>query len=458
MVPTYNYARFLPQTIESILAQSDANFELIISDDASTDDSPEIIRRYAARDARIHFTLHPGNLGMVANWNWCLQQARGEYIKYVFGDDLLTLSHTLARMADLLDQQPDTALVASARVLLDHDSRIMGIWDHLSGDVFDGPQLISRCLRTRRNLVGEPSAVMFRRKLATRGFDPAYRQIVDLEMWFHLMTQGRLCHTSGLLCGFRKHANQQTVVNGRNRVTDLELIDLLDRYQGYPEVRALLRPNSWAHRWILYRQLHYARKAIDRSSATSAVARLEARIPRIQRAIYWMWHRVKRPTENLVRKLSQWSRAALSRLSSQSIIRRVAVENFIHSLTPVENTRPDRPIEKSHGFSSVESDGPSSLQPVFGAFKQKLPRQIAAALMIVGTLSAGGIVWDNQTRPKMPGPFFSRSVHPFPDHHFSRHEYDGPPFSLPPDFLEQPPSGHRFHHAQNGVTRVQNPL
>ena len=90
LVPTYNYARYLPQTIESILRQTHSNFELLISDDASTDGSAEIIRHYADRDSRIRFMIHPTNLGMVANWNWCLQQARGDYVKFVFGDDLLT--------------------------------------------------------------------------------------------------------------------------------------------------------------------------------------------------------------------------------------------------------------------------------------------------------------------------------------------------------------------------------
>jgi len=65
LVPTYNYARFLPEAIESILAQEFTDYELIVSDDASTDDSADIIRPYAARDSRIRAEFHPANLGMV---------------------------------------------------------------------------------------------------------------------------------------------------------------------------------------------------------------------------------------------------------------------------------------------------------------------------------------------------------------------------------------------------------
>ena len=79
LLPTYNYARFLPEAIESVLAQDWTDYELLISDDRSTDGSAAIIAAYAARDPRIRFQLQPVNLGMVANWNWCLSQARGEY-------------------------------------------------------------------------------------------------------------------------------------------------------------------------------------------------------------------------------------------------------------------------------------------------------------------------------------------------------------------------------------------
>ncbi|MEO6995504.1 MAG: glycosyltransferase family A protein [Lacunisphaera sp.] len=440
LVPTYNYARFLPQAIESILAQTDADFEVFISDDASTDDSAEVIRHYAARDSRIRFALHPNNLGMVANWNWCLQQAHGEYVKYLFGDDLLTSPEALARMADLLDQQPDAALVASARVLLDQNSRITGFWDHLSGDIFDGPHLISRCLRTRRNVVGEPSAVMFRRPLANRGFDPAYRQIVDLEMWFHLMAQGALCHTPELLCGFRQHADQQTVVNGRNRVTDLELIDLLDRYQSYPEVRTHLQPNSWAHRWILYRQLHYARKATDRAAAASAVLRLERQIPPYQRAIYWVWHRMKRPPENFFRKATQGVQAALSQLPSRAA-NRTSAQNFICSLEPSSHPHSNQRTENRQLRSIAKSNEIPFFQAMARALQQKLPRQITAGLMIVGIVCAAGIPWARPINARINGSFFSNGTRPFYRHHFRHwrhHQHPNlPPFEFPG---ERPPN------------------
>ena len=89
LIPTFNYARYLPEAIESVMQQDFREFELLIADDASTDASADIICHYAAKDARIRFTIHSRNLGMVANWNWCLSEAKGEYVKFLFGDDRL---------------------------------------------------------------------------------------------------------------------------------------------------------------------------------------------------------------------------------------------------------------------------------------------------------------------------------------------------------------------------------
>ncbi len=307
LIPTYNYARYLPAAIESVLAQQDTDCEILISDDASTDDSATVIRHYAARDPRIRPLLHPANLGMVAHWNACLARARGEYIKFLFGDDLLASPTALADMAALLDTHPAAPLVASARLLVDEHTRVTGVWDDLSQGLHPGASLMLRCLRTRRNLIGEPSSVMFRRTAAMRGFDPAYRQIVDQEMWFHLLLAGPLVYTKEPLCAFRRHGEQQTAVNNRARVTDREMMHLLERY--IPLLRGQLRPDGFTHRHILFRQWHYMRRAgaAGASIDPAVVTALRSRLPFPWLALCWTWHRATRPVENLRRKLSRWT-------------------------------------------------------------------------------------------------------------------------------------------------------
>ena len=219
-IPTYNYARFLPEAIESILNQSFTDCELLIIDDCSQDNTSEVVQRYAVKDARIRFSVNSPNIGMVNNWNLCLREARGEFIKFVFGDDLLTSKDALRKMLAPFIADSSISLVASARDLLDAESKVTRTRSSFGKTmVIGGDEAIRRCLLEQKNLIGEPTVVMFRKKDATRGFNKDYRQIVDLEMWYHLMEQGKLAYLSEPLCAFRCHPDQQTEHNSRSNAT-----------------------------------------------------------------------------------------------------------------------------------------------------------------------------------------------------------------------------------------------
>jgi ADP-heptose:LPS heptosyltransferase/glycosyltransferase involved in cell wall biosynthesis len=323
LIPTYNYARYLPETIESVLAQDFTDFEILISDDASTDDSAAVIRRYAAKDPRIRCQLHPANIGMVANWNWCLQQARGDYVKYLFGDDCLASRFALGRMVAMLDANPRAILAASARLVLDENAEITGLWDEIhQPGVHHGPQVVARCLRANRNLVGEPSAVMFRRGGASRGFNPLLRQIVDLEMWFHLLLQGDLVYSPEPLCVFRRHNSQQTAVNRESGVGDLEMIQVLTQYLADPaDFRTRTGLGLLAYRRVLFRSLYYLRKSAPSLLGFKAIPEvLQAQLPRRWWIVCWLLHRVTQPFENLgrtirLRRLRETARAATEQLA-----------------------------------------------------------------------------------------------------------------------------------------------
>jgi glycosyltransferase involved in cell wall biosynthesis len=216
LMPTYNYASYLPEAIASALAQDFQDFELLILDDGSSDDTAAVVKPFCARDARVRFAVNPANLGMVANWNQCLQQARGRHIKFLFGDDKLSDPQALAKMFTLLRNNPTAMLAASARTILDEKSSVIYISRTLPDGCHNGRKIIASCLIGNENLVGEPSSVLFRKADAQRGFDTAYRQLVDMEMWFHLLERGDLVYTREPLCAFRRHAGQQTAVNNTN--------------------------------------------------------------------------------------------------------------------------------------------------------------------------------------------------------------------------------------------------
>lgn len=264
-VPTYNYARYLAEAIESILCQSYTDFELLIRDDCSSDETVEVVSAFARRDPRIRFDVNSPNLGMVQNWNRCLAEAKGSYIKYVFADDFLVDQDALARMVQVLDANPRVSLVTSARRIVDADSRSIGLWSHFDPEgEMNGGEVIARCLREDVNFIGEPSATMFRKAQGINGFDESFCQLVDLEMWFRLLQEGSLFFIAAPLCAFRVHSAQQTEVNRRAGMHILEMLRLAVTFRGAASVKG----SAW-EKWIDVCRLRYKIfKAFRRGSIT----------------------------------------------------------------------------------------------------------------------------------------------------------------------------------------------
>lgn len=107
-LPVYNAARFIAPTIDSVLAQTHPDFELIITDDASTDDTAGLCAAYAARDQRIRLYRNPRRVGWVRNVNGALAKARGAYITLMSHDDELD-PRFISALAAALDADPDAA-------------------------------------------------------------------------------------------------------------------------------------------------------------------------------------------------------------------------------------------------------------------------------------------------------------------------------------------------------------
>jgi glycosyltransferase involved in cell wall biosynthesis len=284
LIPTYNAARYLAEAIESVLSQSFGDFELVVIDNASHDATSSLVAAFAARDPRVRFTVNETNIGMVNNWNRCLAEARGEYIKYLFADDLLCSTDSLARMLAALEADPKVALVASARRLIDEESRPFATVSYfVAGTAGCGEEVINHCLEFDRNLIGEPTAVLFRRRDAQRGFDGALHQLVDLEMWFHLLEKGGFAYLAEPLVAFRVHRDQETQRN-RDRLEALtDQFLLADRYLGKDYVRL-----PWARRrYLAFNNCYriwklYERKVIDRATALTELRR------RCRPALFWL--------------------------------------------------------------------------------------------------------------------------------------------------------------------------
>ena len=122
-LPVYNGNRFLAQSLDALLAQTYTDFELIISDNGSTDRTPEIGKHYQSVDPRVRYVRHDENRGSTFNHNFVLGQAQGELFKWASDDDLYA-PDLLQRCVDALDSRPELALAHSWTAFIDEDSKI----------------------------------------------------------------------------------------------------------------------------------------------------------------------------------------------------------------------------------------------------------------------------------------------------------------------------------------------
>lgn len=229
-IPTYRGASYIGAAIESVLSQSFSDFELLIVDDNSPDDTHAIVERF--HDPRLVYLRNDRNLGPQGNWNRCLEAARGIYFKLLPHDDVLHL-RCLERQVAALDADRDEsiAIVFSARDVLGPDGRTLTRRSYPGGceGVIGGDAVMRACVRRGTNLVGEPGAVLFRKSLADRigAFDATNPYVIDLDYWFRLLAHGDAYFCADSLASFRVSPQSWSVAIGSAQ--DCDFIDFVAR-------------------------------------------------------------------------------------------------------------------------------------------------------------------------------------------------------------------------------------
>ncbi len=128
-LPVYNGEKYVAESLEALLGQSFTDFELIISDNASTDGTGDICRRYEKQDSRVRYFRQPRNLGLAGNVNFVIGQARGELYKEASHDDLYARD-LLESCVDALDKYPDVALAHSWTAKVDGSGNVTEAYEY----------------------------------------------------------------------------------------------------------------------------------------------------------------------------------------------------------------------------------------------------------------------------------------------------------------------------------------
>jgi glycosyltransferase involved in cell wall biosynthesis len=128
-LPVYNGERFMVLAIQSLLNQTYRDFELIISDNGSTDGTREICEAFAASDPRVRYIRHEKNRGAIFNWNFVVTQARGQYFKWASANDV-SAPELIERCVKCLDAEPDVVVAYGRTAYIDDDGSPLGIYEH----------------------------------------------------------------------------------------------------------------------------------------------------------------------------------------------------------------------------------------------------------------------------------------------------------------------------------------
>ncbi|OGO06384.1 MAG: hypothetical protein A2Y73_07940 [Chloroflexi bacterium RBG_13_56_8] len=196
VMSVYNGASYLPAAVESILGQTFSDFEFIIVDDGSTDQTSKILQSF--RDERIVLLKNNRNLGLTKSLNRGLERARGEYIARLDADDI-SLPERLARQVQYLDAHPELGLVASAVVYIDPDGNELGVQRIRTRDFYSALLDV--------DFVWEHSATMFRTACvqAVGPYRDEFKYMQDVDLWLRIGEKSGLMVLGEPLIKLRLH-------------------------------------------------------------------------------------------------------------------------------------------------------------------------------------------------------------------------------------------------------------
>jgi glycosyltransferase involved in cell wall biosynthesis len=207
IVMIYNSAPYLRFCLDSLRGQSRGDFEALLVDDASTDESPAICRAYADLDCRFRVIRFNSNRGLSRCRAETLPEAKGEYAAVLDSDDMAH-PQRFERQVAFLEGRPETVLAAGHYAVIDREGRE-------TGDIFRAPFSDAE-IRWRLafgNCLGH-STVMFRKAeaLACGGYDATARGGEDMDLYSRLLTLGKAGAIPGIACYWRDHAVNKTKV------------------------------------------------------------------------------------------------------------------------------------------------------------------------------------------------------------------------------------------------------
>jgi glycosyltransferase involved in cell wall biosynthesis len=263
-IPTYNCGRFLGEAVESVLSQSFGDFELFVIDNASTDDTRQVMQKY--QDPRLQYIVNPQNQGPYYSFRVFLERARGRYVRSLCADDVL-IPDVLEAQVKALDRFRTVGLVNCDMIETDERLENRRLVQFYPG--FENGQVVTEyALQVVKNAVGGPSTYMYYLEAAQRrNIDESYNYVGDLKWGIDLLRGRDYLNIDWPGFYYRRHATTWTAVqtNDRSRAEEwFRLVKESNQFCHLNCLRLLRMPLPARQKLELLGWL--ARHAFDRTS------------------------------------------------------------------------------------------------------------------------------------------------------------------------------------------------
>lgn len=218
LLMNYNYARYLHERVQSLLNQTFQDFELIIIDNGSTDESPEIIRFYQ-KDTRVKPLIYTDNNLFYERWNHVVDTVQGNYLLFACSDDSCHPT-LLEKLVDKLDNYPSVGLAYSQSLNIDSEGKELNSWKDWTDDmnperwskdfINDGKDECQYLLF--KNTIPNSGAGLLRREVFMKvgGFDTRLYYMADWMLWANVLMASDVAFVAEPLNYFRSHSNTNT--------------------------------------------------------------------------------------------------------------------------------------------------------------------------------------------------------------------------------------------------------
>jgi glycosyltransferase involved in cell wall biosynthesis len=225
-VNNYNYGRYLGQTIKSIQRQTFDDFELILIDNASSDDSLDVMHRYASADPRLRIVAHAQNEGMFASLRESCELSRGRYRVPVEADDWVLAPDAFEVQVDMLERHPSMAFVYSSLTMMGSDGSVHHMSRPYEADtVLAGEDAVEDILSFALTHTGMMMRMDALR--ATDGYGENFPHVIDMLLGVRLCEVGDVGYIDRPLYAFRQH-DTNLHLRPQVKVVEREVLPVID--------------------------------------------------------------------------------------------------------------------------------------------------------------------------------------------------------------------------------------